>query len=88
MKQEEKEANRLVELFKEYAHSHWDEKKGFDMESLNRNAIIYTLITIDDIIKNSPSLPILSDNETYDSDIEENTKFYAKIKQILEDKLK
>lgn len=36
---------------------------------------------VDEILSASPSLPILSDNGTYGSDIEESTKWWKKVKQ-------
>ena len=39
------------------------------------------LIAVDEILEASPSLPILSDNGTYGSDIQESTKYWQKVKQ-------
>jgi hypothetical protein len=39
------------------------------------------LIAVDEIIKSSPSLPILSDNGTFGSDIEESTKYWNEVKE-------
>lgn len=41
------------------------------------------LICVDEIILSSPSLPILSDNGTYGSDIEESKVFWLEVKQEL-----
>lgn len=42
------------------------------------------LIAVDEIINSSPSLPILSDDGTYGSDIEESTKYWQQVKQEIE----
>jgi hypothetical protein len=42
------------------------------------------LIAVDEIIKSSPSLPILSDNGTFGSDIEESTKYWNEVKEEIQ----
>ena len=42
------------------------------------------LITVDKIIKSSTSLPILSDNGSFSSDIEENKIYWNEVKKEIE----
>jgi len=42
-----------------------------------------TEIAIDEIINSSPSLPILSDNGTYGSDIEESKLYWQEVKSAM-----
>ena len=39
---------------------------------------------VDEILNSSPSLPCLSNNGTYGSDIEESTKFWIEVKAEIE----
>ena len=41
------------------------------------------LITVDEIINSSPSLPILSDAGNFVNDIEESTKYWKEVKKEL-----
>lgn len=43
-----------------------------------------SLYLVDEIINSSPSLPILSDNGTYGSDIEESLKYWNDVKSEIE----
>jgi hypothetical protein len=42
------------------------------------------LICVDEILKASPSLPILADNGSFGSDIEESTKWWQQVKTEIE----
>ena len=42
------------------------------------------LICVDEIINSSPSLPILADNGSFGSDIEESTKWWKQVKTEIE----
>lgn len=44
-----------------------------------------TLIAIEEIINSSPSLPILSDNGTLGSDIEESKVYWLEVKSAMSD---
>ena len=67
-------AKELIAKFLEYAYSDANDNQKTD-------AIQCALICVDEIIESSPSLPILSDNGTYGSDIEESSKFWQEVKQ-------
>lgn len=47
------------------------------------NAVDCALICVEEIIKSSPSLPILSDNGTFGSDIELSKIYWLDVKQEL-----
>ena len=55
--------------------------------SIKKHSIQCAIICVDEIIKSSPSLPILSDAGNYVNDIEESTEYWQEVKQILENKL-
>jgi hypothetical protein len=49
-----------------------------------RNAIIHSIITVNEIINSSPSLPILGDGGTFGEDIELSINYWKSVKQELE----
>lgn len=60
------------------------EKMSFDFDMCRGQNIKCALIAVDEIINSSPSLPILSDNGSYGSDIEESTKWWQQVKNEIE----
>jgi hypothetical protein len=49
-----------------------------------RNAIIHSILTVNEIINSSPSLPILGDGGTFGEDIELSINYWKSVKRELE----
>ena len=81
MKKPEQKAEELIEKFKQNI------MKNGNPNNLKKHSIQCAIICVDEIIKSSPSLPILSDAGNYVNDIEESTEYWQEVKQILENKL-
>ena len=83
----EQKAEELIEKFLPYVDSTNVLSDEFDKNWRLRNAINCAIICVDEILKSSPSLPILSDAGNLVNDIEESTEYWQEVKQILENKL-
>jgi len=85
MKQKEK-AIELINKFRQFVGT----SKNFEGEDVNNYLVSKhvaqkaALIAVDLIIESSPSLPILSDNGSFSSDIEENKKYWLQVKTEIE----
>ena len=55
----------------------------FGVQSIMWRSVVkqHALICVDEIIASSPSLPILSDNGSFGSDIEESTEWWKEVKK-------
>jgi hypothetical protein len=73
MKTENDYAEALIDRYTEYAHTHWDENKGFDMEVLKINSINCAIIDVTNTI-----------GALWD---EHKIQYYQNVLQILKDKL-
>ena len=69
-------AKELIDKFYPRATSYASDRKN-QIE----NAIQCTLICVDEIIASSPSLPILSDNDSFGSDIEKSTEWWKEVRE-------
>ena len=83
----EQKAEELIEKFLPYVDPTNVLSDEFDKNWRLRNAINCAIICVDEILKSSPSLPILSDAGNLVNDIEESTEYWQEVKQILENKL-
>ena len=83
----EEKAKELIEKYKDYVHGYVGSSMLSNYEypdQILRQAKKCALIAVDEIIKSSPSLPILSDNGSYSSDIYENNIYWNEVKQEIE----
>jgi len=76
------------EKVKELIHSYSKELlrseyriNGFVIDRLVKQC---ALIAVDELIKSSPSLPVLSDRGSFSTDIEESTRFFQEVKSELQ----
>ena len=83
----EQKAEELIEKLLPYVGPTNVLSDEFDKNWRLRNAINCAIICVDEILKLSPSLPILSDAGNLVNDIEESTEYWQEVKQILENKL-
>ena len=71
---------KAKELFSKYQNIYFTEDSmGIDDELAKQCA----LITVEEIINSSPSLPILSDAGSFVNDIKESTKYWKEVKKEL-----
>ena len=77
-------AEEIVDKFKDHVNPYMG--SGMLSNTFDDNAILWqskkcALICVDEIIQSSPSLPLLSDNGSYGSDIELSTIYWKEVKQ-------
>ena len=71
-------AKELVDKNIEFTQE-WNEIDGYVIDMYN--ATQCALIAVDEVLKASPSLPILGDSGTYSEDIELSTNYWQEVKQ-------
>lgn len=77
-------AEQLIESFKPYMYCYMGSgmlSDCYDEKIVLYNAIKSSLITVDEIINSSPSLPILSESGSLYNDIEESKSFWQQVKK-------
>jgi hypothetical protein len=75
MNNAKEKAKELIEKFYSKYNNVRKDKK------YSKEQIRMALICVDEIIASSPSLPILSDNGSFGSDIEESTNWWKEVRE-------
>jgi hypothetical protein len=79
----EQKAIELLEKLIPHVYNEYDGSDGGKVYNAKRHTIQCALITVNEIIKSRPSLPILGDGYIL-KDIELSTKYWKEVKQELE----
>jgi hypothetical protein len=72
---------KAIELVDKFIDKMFYIRDGYNSSEVFDTAKQCALISVDEIINSSPSLPILGDGGTYGEDIELSTKYWQEVKQ-------